>query len=31
MAGDVGTALSKAATSSGDVFFQAFTLARLYL
>jgi hypothetical protein len=29
--GDVGTALSKAATSAGEVFFQAFTLAGLYL
>jgi hypothetical protein len=31
MLGDDGTARSKAATTSGEVFFQAFTLARLYL
>jgi hypothetical protein len=30
IAGETGTALSKVATSSGDVFFQVFTVVGLY-
>jgi hypothetical protein len=30
IAGEAGTALSKVATRSGEVFFQAFTLVGLY-